>query len=113
MLDMRGNHRHTGRVSAPAIDVHSVVVVSKQQLASSIGAETVILGLTAGRYYGVDAVGARVWQLIQEPRRVADVRDAIVAEYAVDPAVCEADLLKLLASMRDAHLIEVRTDPAP
>ena len=40
------------------LDLHSIVVASKDQLASSIGGETVILGLSAGRYYGVDSVGA-------------------------------------------------------
>jgi coenzyme PQQ synthesis protein D (PqqD) len=99
-------------VSGTAIDLQSIVVVSKNQLASAIGAETVILGLQAGRYYGVDAVGSRVWQIIQEPARVGDIRNAIVAEYDVEPAACESDLLKLLADMQAAQLIEVRTESA-
>ena len=41
----------------------SIVVVSKDQMASDVAGETVILGLTAGKYYGLDAVGARVWQI--------------------------------------------------
>lgn len=91
------------------LDPRSIVVASKDQLASAIGAETVILGLSAGRYYGVDTVGARIWQLIQEPAEVADVRRTIVSEYAVDPERCEADLLKLLQQMIDAGLVEVRS----
>jgi hypothetical protein len=94
------------------IDLQSVVAAAKDQLSSSIGGETVILGLNAGHYYGVGDVGARVWQLIQEPRRVADIRDTIVAEYEVDPAVCEADLLKLLDQLAAARLIEVRSELA-
>ncbi|HEV7426997.1 MAG TPA: PqqD family peptide modification chaperone [Thermoanaerobaculia bacterium] len=90
------------------IELESVVVASKEQLASSIGGETVILGLQSGRYYGVDRVSARVWQIIQEPRRVADICNAIVTEYEVDPHVCEADILALLRQMADGHLIEVR-----
>jgi hypothetical protein len=93
------------------IDLDSIVVVSKEQLASSIGGETVILGLGAGRYYGVGGVGARVWQLIQEPRRVADLVETVVAEYEVDPQVCTSDLLALLARMDEARLIEVQSAP--
>ena len=92
------------------IDLQSVIVAAKDQLSSSIGGETVILGLNAGHYYGVGDVGARVWQLIQEPRRVAEIRDTIVAEYEVDPAVCEADLMKLLDQLAAARLIEVRSE---
>lgn len=97
----------------------SVVVVSKDQMASDIAGETVILGLSAGRYYGLDAVGARIWQLIQTPTAVGDVRQTIVEEYEVDPARCEADLLQLLEKMLAAGLVElrgnaeVRSDAAP
>jgi hypothetical protein len=95
------------------INLESVIVASKEQLSSSIGGETVILALQAGRYYGVGDVGARVWQIIQGPQRVADIRNTIVAEYEVDPGVCEADLLRLLDQLAAARLIEVRTESAP
>ena len=95
------------------LDPLSIVVASKGQLASDIGSETVILGLSSGRYYGVEAVGARIWQLIQEPAAVADVRQTIVSEYEVDPERCEADLLELLQRMIDAGLVEVRSESAP
>ena len=95
------------------VSPESVVVVSKDQMASDVAGETVILGLTAGRYYGVDAVGARVWQLIQTPTAFADVQRTIVSEYDVEPARCEADLLALLQKMADAGLVEVRDAGAP
>ena len=91
----------------------SVVVASKDQMASDIAGETVILGLSAGRYYGLDAVGARVWQIIQTPTAVADLARTIVGEYDVEPDRCEADLLALLQKMADAGLVEVRSAGAP
>lgn len=91
----------------------SIVVVSKDQMASDIAGETVILGLTRGRYYGLDAVGARVWRLIQTPARIADVRKTLVAEYEVDPARCEADLIQLLEKLTDAGLVEISGATSP
>jgi hypothetical protein len=96
-----------------SLSPESIVVVSKDQMASDIAGETVILGLTAGRYYGVDAVGARVWQLIQTPMTVRDVGRTIVSEYDVALERCEADLLALLQKMVDAGLVEVRRADAP
>jgi hypothetical protein len=109
-LDSVGERRVTFAAMSDKtkIELESVVVASKEQLASSIGGETVILGLQTGRYYGVDGVSARVWQIIQEPSRVADIRNVLVAEYEVDPQVCETDLLALLGQMADGRLIEVR-----
>lgn len=91
----------------------SVVVAAKDQMASDIAGETVILGLKAGRYYGLDAVGARVWQIIQTPTPVDAVRRAILSEYEVEPERCEADLLALLQRMADADLVEIRSAGAP
>jgi hypothetical protein len=82
--------------TAMKIDSQCVVVTSKSQCASSVGGETVILSLAAGRYYGVQAVAARVWQIIQTPTAVAEIRNALVSEYDIEPECCEADLLELL-----------------
>jgi hypothetical protein len=92
---------------------HSIVVVSKDQMASEIGGETVILGMTAGRYYGLDSVGGRIWQLIQAPIAVGDVTRTILNEYDVDAVRCEADLLVLLEKMHHAGLVEVRGASSP
>ena len=90
----------------------SIVVASKDQLASAIGGETVILGLSSGRYYGVDSVGARIWQLIQEPTSVAEVLRTLLSEYEVDAQRCQSDLLHVLQKMIDSGLVEVRFEPA-
>lgn len=89
------------------ITLSSTVVAGPGQVSSNVEGETVILELDRGTYYGLDAVGARVWSLIQEPRSVASVRDALVEEYDVDPARCEADVLALLAQLEETGLVEV------
>jgi hypothetical protein len=49
-----------------------------------------------------------VWNLLREPRRVEEILETLVAEYEVDPASCEADLLALLKNLHEEGLIEVR-----
>ncbi len=93
----------TGTVSQ-----RSIVVAAKDQVSSDLGGETAILDLKAGMYYGLDDVGARVWDLIQEPRDVGDIRDILLEEYDVAPERCERDLLALLQRLADEGLIEVR-----
>lgn len=86
----------------------SIVVVSPDQVSSDLAGEIVMLNLKNGTYYGLDQVGARVWGLIEQPRRVAAIRDAILEEYDVEPERCERDLLALLGELEQAGLIEVR-----
>lgn len=89
--------------------VHSVVAAVNTQVSCPLGDEAAILNLKNNVYYGVDAVGARVWSLLQEPRSVMELRDAIMKEYEVDAERCERDLLSLLEKMRTEGLIEVRS----
>jgi hypothetical protein len=90
------------------ISGHSVIVAAKGQVSTDLDEEVAILNLEAGVYYGLDAVGARVWTLIQEPRIVNEVRDMLLQEYDVEPERCERDLLALFQSLGAAGLIEVK-----
>jgi len=82
-------------------------VAAKDQVSSDLGGEVAILDLKAGVYYGLDAVGARIWSLIQEPRTVNEIRDILLEEYEVEPERCERDLLVLLQRLADEGIIEV------
>lgn len=89
----------------------SVVVAAKDQVSSNLGEEEVaILDLKAGVYYGLDTVGARIWDLIQEPKTVAKIRDTLLEEYDVEPDRCEPDLIALLDEMSERGLVEVKDD---
>ena len=85
----------------------STVVAAKDQVSSDLGGEVAILDLKAGVYYGLDAVGARNWSLIQEPRTVNEIRIILLEEYEVEPERCERDLLVLLKRLASEGLIEV------
>jgi hypothetical protein len=90
----------------------SRVVVSDEQVFTTLGGEAVILGLRDGVYYGLDAVGARVWALLAEPRRVPELVDAIVAEFDVTREECERDLLALLDQLAARNLVRDAADDA-
>jgi len=90
----------------------STVVAAKDQVSCDLAGEAAILNLQAGVYYGLDAVGARVWHLLQEPRAVQDIRETLLMEYEVERDRCERDLLALLQELVAAGLIEVRDESA-
>jgi hypothetical protein len=94
------------------ISTDSVVVASKSQVSSELAGEVILLSLEAATYYGMDQVGARIWELMQNPARVADLRDAVVQEYEVDVDRCENDLLGFLRHLAAEGLIEVRDAPS-
>lgn len=85
------------------------IVVAQGVLASDFGAEQVILNLRDGVYYGLEDVGARIWQLLQRPTTVAAMREALVDEYDVDSARCERDLFALVQDLAARGLVEVKS----
>jgi hypothetical protein len=71
------------------------------------------LELTQGVYYGLNAVGARIWELLKEPRTAGEIRDVILDEYDAEPEAVTRDLLGLLTELADRGLIEVRDGKVP
>lgn len=69
----------------------------------------VILTLKDGVYYELKDVGARVWELIQEPHSVEFILDKLLEEYDVDGKRCETDLLALAENLAKLGLIEIQS----
>jgi hypothetical protein len=89
------------------LSVHSIVVATSDQVSCPLGEESAILNLKNSVYYGVNPVGARVWNLLQRPKSVSAIRDTLLQEYEVEPGRCEHDLIDLLEKMRLEGLIEI------
>jgi len=83
------------------------VVAARQQISCDLADEVAILNLESGVYYGLDAMGALIWNLIQQPRTMGAIRDALLDEYDVDPERCEGDLRAFLTELASAGLVEV------
>jgi hypothetical protein len=85
----------------------SIVRRSANQIGCDMGEEVVILDLKSGTYYGLDDLGARIWNLIEQPASLVTIREAIMSEYEVDAETCDRDILAFLNRMQVAGLVEV------
>ena len=85
----------------------AMIVASDDVLAGEFDSEAVMLDLRSGVYYGLEGTGARIWRLLASPISLAALRDALVAEYDVEPARCEADLRELIADLARRGLVHL------
>lgn len=90
------------------ISKDAIVSVADDQVSSDVAGEAVILDLSSGTYYGLNAVGAFIWELVQEPQRVSDIQQALLQEYDVEPDQCLRELIQLLEEMQEQGLIQVQ-----
>ena len=86
----------------------SLITLGSAQVSAELEGEAVVLNLTDGVYFGLNPVGSRVWSLLKEaPKRVAELRQAILAEYDVGYEECDRDLRSLLEALQAHGLIDV------
>lgn len=84
----------------------SRIVAIPDQVSCDVAGDTAILNLNDGVYYGLNPVGTRIWSLLQKPVTVEEILAALVAEYEVDAAACELDLVRVLGDLHSHGLIQ-------
>jgi len=86
----------------------SIVAAVSHQVSSDLAGEVVILNLQDGVYYGLNAVGARIWSLLVQPRSVGQIQAVLLEEYNIEPAICEQQVVSVLNDLAAHGLIEVK-----
>ncbi len=95
--------------TAMPIEATSRVVLAKDQVSCDLGDESVVLHCVKGIYYGLNPVAATIWREVKQSPTVAELRETILRQYDVTEEQCSDDLQRILAEMRDAGLIEIRS----
>jgi hypothetical protein len=85
------------------------IAASPRQVSCDVADETVLLSLDNGEYFGLNEVGASIWRLIQEPRSVGEVRDALLSMYdGIAADDCLAHVLAFVQELHGLGLVELR-----
>jgi hypothetical protein len=89
------------------ITLTSGIRVKEKVVFRDLKGEAVLLNLETGVYFGLDSVGSRIWNLIQEHESLEKVLSILLEEYEVGKARCRKDLLEILAQMNEKGIIEI------
>jgi hypothetical protein len=81
-------------------------------LEAEVDGELVALDVDQGTCYGFNATATRIWALIETPKHVSELRDALLQEFDVDAQTCETELKGLLGELEKDGLIEMKEPPA-
>lgn len=94
--------------SAMELSSDSLVVLAPRLVAADLGKEYIVLHLENGCYFGLENVSARIWELLQKPKRIVEIERALLEEYDVTPERCHAEVLRLLSDLIEQRLVEVK-----
>jgi hypothetical protein len=88
------------------VDALAVFRRSDRQVSCDLNGEAAILHLDRSIYFGLKGVGAQVWAALEKPQAVADLNRVVCEQFDVDAERSAADLMKFLAELQDAGLVE-------
>ncbi len=79
---------------------------SEKAMFTNVGEDILALNVHDGQCYGMEKVSAAVWRLLAEPTDVERICESLVEQYEVEPALCRADVERLMAQFQSEGLIQ-------
>ncbi|MEM7188659.1 MAG: PqqD family peptide modification chaperone [Pseudomonadota bacterium] len=93
-----------------SLKLATVVVRASDHIETRVGDETMMMSPAMGKYYALKATGQRIWELAEGPIAVSAIVDQLRAEYDVDKAQCETDVLGFVGSLLENKLLRIHDD---
>jgi hypothetical protein len=90
-------------MTAPALD--AAFRIPDEVIFRELDGEAVVLNLDTGIYFGLDAVGTRIWRLLEERKPLKAVLDTLIDEYEAPPDRLQRDLLAFVERLDDKGLL--------
>ena len=90
------------------MDLNQTITVSPDVISQEVSGETVILDLNSENYFGLDEVGTRIWQLIEEKGQLQAIYDQLLAEYEVGEEQLLDDLERLVEKIAGIGLVSLQ-----
>lgn len=74
---------------------------------TEVDGELVALHIDNGTCYGFNGTATRIWAMIEQPRRLSEVKERLQREFDVDPEVCDRQVAELLKELEADGLVEL------
>ena len=90
-----------------------ILMRSRSVVSRVVGGETLIVPVRGkvgdlASIYSFNGTGSLIWQLLDVPRKLADLIDAMEREYAIDSEQACKDVTAFLKEMQSVGLVDVR-----
>ena len=89
------------------ISINTVVSHRKDIDSTDLNGDIVMMDLEKGKYFSLNSVGSRIWELIEEPIEINKVVDSLLEEYEISRNECEDNVLEFLEKLNTAQIISI------
>lgn len=74
-------------------------------LTADVDRELLMMSVEQGRYFNLNSVGSRIWELLAAPVAVDGLVDALTAEYDVAPDAARREVERFLGALHERGLL--------
>jgi hypothetical protein len=65
---------------------------SSEIIDGSLDNNQVMMDLDNGKYYGLNPVGKRIWELIEQPKTLDEITERLLSEYDLSAEQCKQEV---------------------
>ena len=87
------------------VTTNSLITKNKAILENEIDGEKIMMSLDTGRYYGLNKVASRIWEIVNNSISVEKLIELLLNEYEIDYEECKKEVLKFLDILLKKKLI--------
>ena len=98
---------NTANVDPQNMNLNQNISLSPDVISQEVSGETVLLDLESENYFGLDAIGTRIWQLIKETNELQSIFDTLLEEYDVSDERLRLDITALLTEIEGLGLVKL------
>lgn len=74
---------------------------------TDLDGQKVMMNINHGKYFNLDPIGSRIWELIETPRTFKDLVAMLQAEFEVAEGKCQSDVTAFFNKMKELGIITV------
>ena len=80
----------------------------KDLLSSRMDQETVMMHPESGKYFSLNPVATRIWELLEVPLTYNKLLNILISEFDVPSEVCQKETKEFLQTLIEKDIIEVK-----
>lgn len=89
------------------------LVRTDDHISTNLDGEEVILHSGSERYFGLNEVGTRLWELLEEPRTIDELVATVREEFDVSEEQAHRDIESFIGDLEEADLIRTSDGSDP
>lgn len=93
-----------------SISLNTTIQRNPELVSSDVDGEKVMMSIESGEYFGLDPVGSRIWELIENPIQVEKLIELLLEEFEVNQEQCEIDTIEFLDQLHEKKLLLLVTN---